>query len=345
MATAADACSRTGCVEARLTQHATTATEATFGGLRLIGESFSFREALRRIERIAPYDVPVLVEGETGTGKELAARAMHALSPRRRRAFVPLNCGTLPDALIESELFGHTKGAFTDAREAKGGLVAAAEGGTLFLDEVDSLSSRGQVALLRLLQDREYRPVGGRTPLRADIRIVAATNTGLEAAVSRGCFREDLLFRLRVLTVTMPPLRERSEDVKLLARSFLARFAADYGRPVPHLTAETESAIAAYAWPGNVRELENRLLSAFLLAEPEATLRLPGVEPGRCPEDKGLFREARARSIADFERRYLTALLRRVGGNMSRASREAGKERSSLIRLVRKHGLKRDDFA
>jgi DNA-binding NtrC family response regulator len=256
-----------------------------------------------------------------------------------------LNCGTLPDALIESELFGHTRGAFTDAREAKGGLVAAAEGGTLFLDEVDSLSSRGQVALLRLLQDREYRPVGGRAPLKADIRIVAATNTALDAAVARGCFREDLLFRLRVLTVTMPPLRERAEDVKLLTRSFLARFAAEYGRPAPRLTEEAEGAIASYAWPGNVRELENRLLSAFLLAEAEVPLRLPGLEASRRPDDTGLFREARARTIAEFERRYLTTLLRRVGGNMSRASREAGKERSSLIRLVRKHGLKRDDFA
>ena len=345
MAKAAAAYSRSNGVEADMTQNATMTGETTFSGMRLVGESFAFREALRRIERIAPYDVPVLIEGETGTGKELAARAVHALGPRRRRAFVPLNCGTLPDALIESELFGHTKGAFTDAREAKGGLVAAAEGGTLFLDEVDSLSSRGQVALLRLLQDNEYRPVGGRTPLRANIRMVAATNAELSSAVVRGCFREDLLFRLRVLTVTMPPLRERDEDVKLLARSFLARFAAQYGRPTPRLTEETEGAISSYAWPGNVRELENRLLSAFLLAEPEAPVRLPGLEPGRRTADTGLFREARARTIAEFERRYLTTLLRRVGGNMSRASREAGKERSSLIRLVRKHGLKRDDFA
>jgi len=319
---------------------------AAFRALHLNGEAPCFQAALDRIARVAPCPAPVLIEGETGTGKELAARAIHRLSQRRERAFVPVNCGTLPETLVESELFGHVRGAFTDARENRAGLVAAAAGGTLFLDEVDSLPARGQVALLRLLQEHEYRPVGGRATLRSDIRVIAATNAGLEGAVARGAFREDLLFRLKVLTVAMPPLRERDGDAALLARGFLARYAAEHGRPVPRLAPETEAALGAHRWPGNVRELENVLLGAFLMADDGAPLRLPFPEPAPAPmADDGLFREARARALVAFERRYLTGLLRRADGNMSQAARLAGKERSSLIRLVRKHGLRRTDFA
>jgi DNA-binding NtrC family response regulator len=319
-----------------------------FASLNLLGESAAFLDALRLVRRLAPSEAPVLLCGETGTGKELAARAIHYLSPRRPGPFIPVNCGAIPDGLVESELFGHARGAFTDAREPRDGFVAQAADGTLFLDELETLSPRGQVALLRFLQDQEYRPVGGERLLIANVRVVGSTNVDLGALVRRGIYREDLVYRLSVLTILLPPLRERGNDVVLLAAAFLNRLCGRYRSAPVHLHPDSVARLLSQRWPGNVRELENLIHRAFLLCE-ESELRLPldppaaGAGPAR--HEAGLtdrsFREAKASAICAFERAYLAELLRRANGNVSLAARLAGKERSRLGKLLRKHGLTR----
>lgn len=322
-----------------------------FARLNLVGESPAFRRTLRLIERVAQCDATVLVQGETGTGKELAARAIHYLGRRSKAPFIPVNCGALPESLVESELFGHARGAFTDAKEAHEGVIAQARGGTLLLDEVDSLSARSQVALLRFLQDQEYRPVGGATVRQADVRVIATTNVDLDALVGRGLYRQDLLFRLNVLPVTIPPLRERAGDVGLLAELFMERFRQQYriGRT---LDAEALELLARRSWPGNVRELENLVHREFLLSD-AVVIRLAGQRPDSTPRaasgDDSLtslrFQPAKARAIASFERAYVMELLSRTRGNLSLASRISGKERSRLGKLVRKYGITRKAFA
>jgi len=242
-------------------------SHSAFTRLNLLGESAVFRDTLRIIERIASVDATVLIQGETGTGKELAARALHYLSPRHEFPFIPVNCGALPDNLLESELFGHERGAFTDAKQATRGLVAQAEGGTLLLDEVEAMTPRAQVVLLRFLQDHTYRPVGARRIASGDLRIVASSNVDLEEMVRRGQFRRDLLFRFGILNVTMPPLRERGRDAVLLAEHFLEHFAVRYERPRKRLHAGSVTWLLSHDWPGNVRELENLMLREFLLAD------------------------------------------------------------------------------
>jgi DNA-binding NtrC family response regulator len=331
---------------ARRSSHA----DDPFARLNLIGASAAFLAARRLVQRLAPCRAPVLVQGETGTGKELFARAVHYLSDRRGGPFIPVNCGAIPDALVESELFGHVRGAFTDAREAHEGLVAQARGGTLFLDELEALSPRGQVALLRFLQDQEYRPVGGRVVRDADVRVVGSTNAPLDALAAKGLYRTDLLFRLNVLVLDLPPLRDRGDDAVLLAEAFLDRLARQYGRPAPRLHASASAFLRSHPWPGNVRELENLMHREFLLADgPELPLR--GARPhgvGAHAADAGAvvqsltvdtFRAAKARAVAAFERAYLAELLERAHGNVSLAARLAGKERSRLSKLIRKHGM------
>ena len=221
----------------------------------LIGQSPVFRKAVCLIERMANCSASVLLCGETGTGKELAARAIHYLSPCRHLPFIPVNCGAFPDMLVESELFGHARGAFTDARDAQVGLVAQANGGTLFLDEVDSLSLKAQIALLRFLQDGSYRPLGAGKAVTSKARIVAATNADLVELVKRGAFRSDLFYRLYVVPVRMPPLRERAGDVILLAEEFLKRSAQQHGSGPRYIDAASRRLLERYHWPGNVREL------------------------------------------------------------------------------------------
>ena len=317
--------------------------------LHLVGESPAWRGAFDLVRRIARNDAPTLIEGETGTGKELVARAIHYMGPRRDFPFIPLNCGALPDTLLESEIFGHEKGAFTDARERRSGLVAEARGGTLFLDEMETMSARAQVVFLRFLQDQTYLPVGGRSLLTADVRIVAASNADLSTLVDRGRFRSDLLFRLRVMHVRLPPLRERIGDVALLARAFLARFSKIHGRPSVRLSVESIAALEAHAWPGNVRELESLLLREFLLREEDGgeldvtrSLRAAGPNVVSCAAAP--FRSAKARAVAEFERTYLRELLQRARGNLSLAARLSQKDRGTLKRLVKKHGIQATDF-
>lgn len=319
--------------------------------LNLLGHSPAFLKVLDLIRRFAGCDASVLLQGETGTGKEIAARAIHYLSPRRDLPFVPVNCGALPDTLLESELFGHERGAFTDAREARQGLVAAAAGGTLFLDEVEAMSPHAQVVLLRFLQDHTYRPVGGRQSAFSPLRVIAASNVDLKEMASRNHFRLDLLYRLGVLMVVMPPLRERQGDVELLAEAFLMRLSAQYGRPSARLHSESILWMQRYAWPGNVRELESLLLRELLLADgPElrvAPLTPPteDVAPLTPDGDWHLgFSQAKAEAILRFEQNYLDSLLTRAHGNMSLAARLSSQDRGALNRLVKKHGIKPDTY-
>jgi DNA-binding NtrC family response regulator len=318
-----------------------------FVHLNLIGRSPAFLRQLSLVARYATCDATVLIEGETGTGKELVARAIHYLSRRRGLPFVALNCGALPDGLVESELFGHFRGAFTDAKETRPGLVAQARGGTLFLDEVEAMSPHAQVALLRFLQDKEYRPVGGAVVKDANVRILASSNADLKDMVQRGAFRSDLLYRLDVLPLHLPPLRERDGDVMLLAEAFVERLNQESGAPPKTLHASAATLLNARTWPGNVRELENVIQRQFVLSPgPIIDFTDNETPSGQRAERTGPepFSVAKARAVAQFERAYVSALLAETSGNLSVAARLAGKDRSDIGRLVRKHGVDRGQF-
>ena len=320
----------------------------------LVGESPCFRQAAGRIDKIATCDATTLIEGETGTGKELAARAIHYLGTRRDYPFVPVNCGALPDALVENELFGHARGAYTDARDSTRGVIADAEGGTLFLDEIEALSQKAQVALLRLLQDGQYRPLGSRQNVRGDIRIVAASNTDLTRLAEGGSFRWDLLYRLRLMTLEMPPLRRRTGDVRLLLEHFLSHFAEQYRRPRKTFRDAAMALLEAHSWPGNVRELENLVHREFLLADTpfleigsdSFLIRAASVrETASTPiQFEAGFNTAKAQAIGEFERSFLAWALRECGGNVSRAARRCGKERRTFGKLLKKHGIDKTQF-
>jgi len=318
---------------------------------QLIGRAAIFLAAITLIERIARYDVPVVIEGETGTGKELVARAIHYSSARRDGPFVPINCGGIPDTLIESELFGHERGAFTDARAASKGMVEVANRGTLFLDEIDSLSPHAQVTLLRFLQDQRYRPIGGRVDRQSDVRIVAASNRNLEALVEAGGFRADLLFRVKLMYVELPPLRSRGGDAAYLAHHFVTGLNRKYAPERKRVTPALELWLEGQRWPGNVRELENFIHRRYLLTE-GTDIGLPDVQPLRmeAPADVSsqtvnlVYRSAKAAALAEFDRAYLRALLAHTRGNIAAAARVASKERRALGRMIRKYGLRPDLF-
>ncbi|MEX3935891.1 sigma-54 interaction domain-containing protein [Paraburkholderia phymatum] len=317
----------------------------------LIGQSGAFVAAMASVEKFAACDMTLLVHGETGTGKELVARAIHYLSARRDGPFIPVNCGALPEALVESELFGHVRGAFTDARETRQGLIAQANGGTLFLDEIEAMNARVQVSLLRFLQDKEYRPIGASGIHCADVRIIGTSNADLKAMVQRGQFRPDLLFRLDVLSLHLPPLRDRYGDVDVLAETFLERLNKRSCHPPKAFHPEALDRMNSYRWPGNVRELENLVAREFILST-GSIVTLSSMERARSPQAAAghealaidTFRSAKAKAIADFERSYIEALLSRTRGNLSLASRMSGKDRSDLGKLLRKHGIVRQNF-
>jgi DNA-binding NtrC family response regulator len=373
--------------------HARDIAPACDPAMAMIGDSEILRRARRLLLRYARCDAPVLIEGETGTGKELAAREIHYASARRLGPFVPVNCGALPESLLESELFGHRRGAFTDARSDEPGLIEYARGGTLFLDEVDSLPPRAQTTLLRFLQSGEFRAVGARTLLTADVRVLAATNIPLADAVESGQFRRDLLYRLNALQISLPPLRERGDDIALLARHLLATASARLEQPPRRWAPEAIAALSAHGWPGNVRELENVILRVCMrsdadiidlaeLAQAEPSLLRAdaaatasaklangigghGHASGDARDDSGhdaahadeadvdeahadetsagtarsAFTLAKQRAIAAFERRYLTELMRRAGGNVSRAALLSGTERRQLGKMLKRHGI------
>ncbi len=315
----------------------------------LFGSSPPFVHVIAQIRRVAKFDVTVLVGGETGTGKELAARAVHYLSQRATQPFIPVNCGALAETLIESELFGHERGAFTDAKTASHGLIHEADGGTLFLDEVDTLSPKAQAALLRFLQDRTYRRVGGTQTRQSNVRLLAASNADLEALVEARQFRRDLLYRLKVLSLTMPPLRERGDDVIELALVFLARLNASYRGYTPSKRFSTAmlNSLKHHDWPGNVRELEHFIQREYLMCEggevdvPMRRCTRPDGTPPQADAERlnAAFKQAKAGVIADFERNYVTSAMHRAQGNISRAARMAGQDRSAFSKLVRKYRI------
>ncbi len=306
---------------------------------QLIGQSPVFRAAIDRIPAIAACDAGVLITGETGTGKELCARAIHYMGQRTRRPFVPLNCGAIPADLVENELFGHVAGAYTGAHNRQQGLVAGAECGTLFLDEVDSLPLAAQVKLLRFLQSKEYRPLGSTRTLTANVRLIAATNANPAEAVRSGRLRQDLYYRLSVIPLQLPPLRERKEDIPQLSAHFLHRYAREFRKPVPVMPEEVMQRLMRHDWPGNVRELENVMARMVALAI-EQTLRLEHVDLPDEEEasDPHSLRAAKGR----FERDYVVQKLRSCGGNISQAARAAGKNRRSFWELIRKHRIEVD---
>lgn len=322
----------------------------------LIGASPAFKKSVLAIQRIAAFDATTLVQGETGTGKDLAARAIHYLSARQNCPFVPVNCGAIPAELIESELFGHAKGAFTDAKAANPGLVTIANGGTLFLDEIECLSPKGQVVLLRFLQDHTFRPVGGK-PQSADLRVIAATNCDLMQMVQAGEFRLDLYYRLALLTLVMPPLRERPGDPELLAHHFLAMGCKRYRISVKAFHPCTLEWFGQHLWPGNVRELENLIYRELLISEGDEIClsREPSSGDGahdrrRNPDRRRMawlgmpYKRAKALAVFEFDRIYLSGLLTQVGGNVAAAARFAGKERRTFDRLLQKNGIDKNRF-
>jgi len=320
----------------------------------MIGKSQAFLNSLNLIHKISCCDAPVLIEGETGTGKELAARAIHYGSARREGPFVPVNCGAIPDSLIENELFGHRRGAYTDAKQDHIGLVGYAQGGTLFLDEVDALTQKAQVALLRFLQDQQYRPLGEHRDQAADVRIITACNMDLAELSVKGAFRQDLYYRLTLMNLKLPPLRDRRGDAVLLAEHFLTTCASRYGAE-RHLDSATIEWLEQYSWPGNIRELENLICREYLLSDNAVIQIQSGIaqhKERRKQADRRLenitalnFNQAKCRAITEFERRYLDAVLIAAEGNVTRAANLVGKERRSLGKLLKKHGIDRHLYA
>ena len=294
----------------------------------LVGSGASMREVFRRIEKVASTDISVLITGETGTGKELVARELHRRSARAAGPFVAVNCGAIPESLLESELFGHVKGAFTGASASRVGRFQAASGGTLFLDEIGEMPPALQVKILRALQERTVTRVGESRPEPVDIRVVAATHRVLEEEIRRGTFREDLFYRLNVVAIQLPPLRERGDDVTVLARYLLQKTAREFGARARSFTPEALAALKAYAWPGNVRELENRVKKAVVLAE-RATV---GVEDLDLRPEALAPVAALAQATREFQRRYVNEILERNGGNRTKTAKDLGVDPRTIFR-------------
>ena len=318
-----------------------------FVGLNLIGESLAFRHALSVITRVAACDATVLIQGETGTGKELAARAIHYLGSRRDFPFIPVNCGAIPDSLVENELFGHVRGAYTGAADGQPGLVAEAEGGTLFLDEVETLSARAQVTLLRFLQDGTFRRLGGRGDVHGNVRIVAATNAHLGELAERESFRRDLLYRLMVMSLALPPLRDRAADAEILAAHFIRRFSQQYSRGHRALDAAFVTYLQTHRWPGNVRGLENLVHRQYLMTDTGTIMPPDGHEGDAAvlrPDRSGAavvyshfqlgFNAARAATVDAFERSFVAWALRESVRRQTRLDRSAPFLRDTFERIV-----------
>jgi two-component system NtrC family response regulator len=312
----------------------------------MLGISPPMQDVFQTIRKVAVVDVPVLILGESGTGKELAARAIHQLSGRRQGPLVTINCGAIPDKLLESELFGYEKGAFTGADATRRGRIEYAEGGTLFLDEVTELNPPLQVKLLRFLQEHAVERIGGREPIPVNVRVVSATNRDIDRSVRDGQVREDLYYRLSVVSLSLPPLRERGEDLLFLARSFLHRYSKEFNREVRSVSKDAIERMRAYPWPGNVRELENRVKGAVVMAQGEEMdthdLGLPaGEEAPYSP-----FRPRTLREIREScEKETIQEALLRHGNRIQRTAQELGVTRQNLSHLLRKYGLATPDIS
>jgi two-component system response regulator GlrR len=310
-------------------------------GMReLVGESETFLTEIEKIPLVAKCDASVLIAGDTGTGKELCARAIHYLSPRAGRSFIPVNCGAIPAELLENELFGHAAGAFTGAKTVQRGLIEEANGGTLFLDEVDCLPLMAQVKLLRFLQEKEYRPLGTTKIFKADLRVIAATSVNCEAAVQEGKIRQDLYYRLNVIPLKLPALRERREDIPLLAHHFLNKYAVEFDRQVTGFSPDAIRKLILYEWPGNVRELEHVIMRAMVLSSKPtigaAHIQISDSETLPLPES---FQEAKNRMVEQFEKTYIKGLLLSNHCNISRSAQAAQKNRRAFWELIRKHHI------
>ena len=316
----------------------------------MIGESAPMRAVFDTIRQIAQSDTDVLVVGETGTGKELVARSIHRNSRRRDARFVPVDCGAIPEGLLESEFFGHERGAFTGAHAKSLGLLEIADGGTFFLDELAELPLLLQVKLLRALQERKIRRVGGKDEIDLDFRVVAATSHDLGAEVRAGHFREDLFYRINVIRIELPPLRERADDLRLLTSHFVSRYTRKMGKPVVDVSDEVLEIFSCYPWPGNVRELQNVLRRAITLTR-HTTLMVDDLPDEvvikatkQGPSNKDGFFQLRTQRVDSFEKEYLTTQLVECQGDVSAAARQARLPRGTFYRLMKKHGMQADDF-
>lgn len=319
-----------------------------YGLSQILGRSEVIRELHKKIKMISSCEVNVLISGESGTGKELAARAVHYLSRRAGNPFIPVNCGAVPENLFENELFGHVKGAFTDASLPQAGLVKEAEGGTLFLDEIGIISPFIQTKLLRLLQDKEYKPLGNPHPRKANIRIVAATNRDLKTLLIERKFREDLFYRLNIVSLYIPPLRERKEDIPILVRHFIEKYSKQYDKKVIQISDDAMKIFLSYPWPGNIREVENKIQQIIVLSnsskidarDVDFLLDNPLLEEKTCEA----FNTAKKKVIETFEISYLRKLLAEHKGNVVSAAKNAGKSRTGLWNLLKKYNLSPKSF-
>jgi DNA-binding NtrC family response regulator len=312
---------------------------------RIIGASAGLRDLLERVAKVAVRDTGVLITGESGTGKELIAQAIHHHSPRRDRKFIAVNCGALPENILESELFGYRKGAFTGATENRQGLLEAADGGTLFLDEVGNLPHNVQKTLLRFLQEQEFRRLGDTTPTKVNVRLISATNSDLTAEVAKGTFREDLFYRLNVINLHLPPLRERRDDIPLLIAHFLREQNEKFGTSCKGLTPEALEAACACAWPGNIRQLRN-VIEAALTIESGSYIGLPALSQFIVTGQPGQFSTQAdyEAALARFETEYLTRLLRKHAGNVEAAAAEAGMNMATVYRKLKKYGIRKKEI-
>jgi len=322
----------------------TQSLKQTFGLKQLIGQSASFVSEIKKIPILAQSDAIVFITGETGTGKELCARAIHYLSPRSGNPFIPVNCGAIPLELVENELFGHEKGAFTGAVDSRTGLIEEAEGGTVFLDEIDCLPPAAQVKLLRFLQEKEYRPVGSRKTRSADTRVIAALNVDPEEAVRTGKLRKDLFYRLNIIEFRLPPLRERREDIPALAMHFVQKYSSEFDKTCEGVSPDALSSLMQYAWPGNIRELEHVIQRAVVLADHVLIGRADLLIPQSNETVPQSFSATKAAVIENFERNYILKLLHLYNGNITRAAEAAHKHRRAFWQLIRKHRIDAGSF-
>jgi len=310
------------------------------GMRQLVGESEAFLAEIEKLPLVAKCDASILITGDTGTGKELCARAIHYLSPRAGHSFLAVNCGAIPAELIENELFGHVSGAFTGAKTTRRGLIDEANGGTLFLDEVDCLPLMAQVKFLRFLQEKEYRPLGATKTRKADVRVIAATNVNCEAAVREGKLRQDLYYRLNVIQLKLPSLQERREDIPLLAHHFLNKYALEFNKQVTGFSPDAIRKLILYDWPGNIRELEHVIMRAIVLSTKPiicaASIAISESESVPLAES---FQEAKNRMVDQFEKTYIKGLLLSNHCNISRSAKAAQKNRRAFFELIRKHHI------
>lgn len=316
----------------------------------IYGISRTFARTMREIKKFSISHAPVLINGETGTGKELAARYLHYIGPRANEPFIPVNCGSLPDTLFENELFGHEKGAYTDAKTSHSGLIEQAQNGTLFLDEINSLCPRAQACLLRFVQDQQYRPLGSKTTKQANISVLAASNSNLEHKVELGNFRKDLYYRLSSISINLPALRDRKTDISLLARHFLRQFCDEYGQPPKSLHPDSILWLEKQDWPGNIRQLKSLIHREFLIND-ERIIRIQADKSDKPPINTTpthsihtTLKNARTNLIEQFEQEYLHELMLETGGNVTHAAKLAGKERRCLGKMLKKYDIVKEDY-